>query len=165
MSPGIITDVEKYKKGWTGGLPETPCGFGSRLAETVIQRKVLPAWARKYGVSSVVDVGAGDLNWVNAVCWDVEYTPLDLVPRHESVQKFDLIHQIPPAGDMVMCLWVLNHLPEEHAFAALENLLRAECKCLVYTWWPAMADFLDLGADESVVIRGRIGAELRLVKC
>ena len=165
MKPGIVTEVEKYVKGWSGGLPETPCGFGSKLDQTILQRKVLARWCEQYGIHSIVDVGAGDLNWVKEMKWPhpVHYSPLDLVPRHNIVQPFNLIESVPPDCDMVWCLWVLNHLPEDHARVALGNLKQTKAKYLVYTWWPAMADFLDLYPVEHVTIRPNIGAELRLV--
>ena len=29
----IVTNPDKYKQGWTGGLPETECGSGSKISE------------------------------------------------------------------------------------------------------------------------------------
>lgn len=167
MKSDIITDVEKYKKGWHGGLPETPCGFGSKMDQTGPQRAWIPRMVEKYNIRSIVDVGAGDLNWMRHIKWphEVEYTPLDLVPRHESVKPFDLLQAIPPQADLVMCLWVLNHFPEEQAKIGLDNLLASKPKYIMYTWWPAMFPFLDLGYDEVVVMRERKRPELRLVKC
>lgn len=158
---GIITDPDKYREGWAGGLPETPCGFGSKVSETVIQREWLPRMAARHGVHSVVDIGAGDLNWMQHVDWEVQYTGLDLVPRHPDVQTFDICRQVPPTADLALCLWVLNHLPEADAFTALDNMRAAGFRFLAYTWWPGMLQSMDLGFDEHVVIRPRIGAELR----
>ena len=59
--PDIITDAAKYRKGWTGGLPETKCGNGSRMRTTKIQRAWIPEIVKKYNIKSVADVGAGDL--------------------------------------------------------------------------------------------------------
>lgn len=159
-------EPHEFERGWHGGLPETPCGFGSKLSETVIQRKVLADWIAQYSVFSIVDVGAGDLNWIRHMDWPhaVAYTPLDLVPRHPDVRQFDLVHSAPPKADMTLCLWVLNHLPEESAKRAAENLLK-NTSLLVYTWWPAMPDYLDFGCMDAVVIRPRIKAELRLLEC
>lgn len=41
---------------------------------------------------------------------------------------------------------------------ALDNLLKADIRYLVYTWCPAMPAFLDLGYTDRVVIRKRIAA-------
>ena len=156
-----------FQQGWASGLPETACGRGSKLERTVAQRAALARWVEQYEIHSIVDIGAGDLNWIQAVKWPwpMEYTGLDLVPRHPAVSAFDLIYQVPPPADCGMCLWLLNHLPEHHARQALFNLQRAEYRFLIYTWWPAMADFLDIGYDESVAINPVKNAELRLLCC
>lgn len=167
LLPGVITEVAKYQKGWTGGLPETPCGLGSKISETVIQREWIPQMIGKYDIRTIADIGAGDMNWIDLVVWPhpVHYRAFDLVPRRPAVQPFDIIQQVPDSVDCIMCLWVLNHLPEDHARQALENVLASGSKYLMLTWWPAMADFMDLEPIESVMIRKRIGAEIRLIRC
>ena len=156
-----------FNVGWASGLPETVCGAGSTLERTGPQRKALAAWVERYDIHSLVDIGAGDLHWIQAINWPwpMEYTALDLVPRHPAVSPFDLIYKVPPDADCGMCLWLLNHLPEHHARQALYNLQQAKYRCLIYTWWPAMADFLDLGWDERVTINPAKAAELRLLCC
>ena len=164
---GIITEAGKYVKGWSGGLPETPCGFGSRIAETRTQRDWIPEMVAKYDIRTIADIGAGDLNWLPLIQWPhpVTYSAYDLVPRRPTVKKFDIIHKIPKPVDCLMCLWVLNHLPEAHARQALDNLKASGSKYMMLTYWPAMFDFLDIEPIESVVIRQRIKADIRLVKC
>lgn len=170
----IVTEVEKYASGWTGGLPETPCGYGSKLDQTVIQREWIPRMVEKYSIQTIADIGAGDLNWMREMQWPrpVEYEAFDLVPRDPSVKRFDLIHEVPPHRDLLMCLWLLNHLPVEHAKAAQDNLLAAGSKYVMVTWWDEMDDYLDLPALEEVQIREDYNSEgkkrtfwLRLVKC
>lgn len=155
---------EEFKRGWISGRPETPCGAGSTVAATLKQRKVLAGWIKKYKIESVVDVGAGDLNWVRLMKLDIDYRPLDLVPRAPEVKQFDLVHEIPPACDMVWCLWLLNHLAEYRAKAALDNLLQTDCRFIIYTWRPALSELLDICPTEYVVINAEKQAELRLVK-
>lgn len=158
-------NYQEFKRGWISGLPETPCGAGSTVAATLKQRQILSRWLGKYRIQSVVDVGAGDLNWVRLMDLDIDYQPLDLVPRAPEVRAFNLIEQVPPACDMVWCLWLLNHLSDEHALEAMENLLKTECRYIVYTWWPGMADFLDICPTEYAMIKAEKQSELRLVKC
>jgi hypothetical protein len=130
----IITEVKKYHEGWRGGLPETPCGNGSKLSQTVEQRKWIPDLIRKYEIKTIADIGAGDLNWIKHTdLGDVEYTPYDLVPRHPDVVQFDLLAQVPPQVDMLMCLWVLNHFPAKHCVHAITNLLYSRSKYLLVT--------------------------------
>ena len=164
---------QEFQRGWTGGLPETPCGHGSKISQTKVQRQWIPRMVEKYAIRTIADIGAGDLRWIEKVKWPhpVYYHPFDLVPRRKEVTEFDLIHEIPPESDLVMCLWLLNHLPEESAKAALQNLLFSGCKYLIYTWWDEMPGFLDLGAMESTLIRTnyrgphKISYELRLIEC
>ena len=167
LKPRLVTDIRKYHTGWTGGLPETPCGYGSRVDQTELQRATLARWVREYSVSTLVDVGAGDLNWIRHVAWPhpVAYIPLDLVPRHPDVREFDLVEQVPPPCDMVLCLWVINHIPEERARAAWANLLKTDCRYIVYTYWPAMWEWSDVPHIDSISLRENIQAELRLIQC
>jgi hypothetical protein len=161
----IVKDSQKWERGWTGGLPETPCGLGSRVSNTVQQRAALARWAREYDIGTVGDIGAGDLNWSRYIDWPpgVRYSAWDLVPRHRDVIEFDLIKEIPPKFDLIMCVWVLNHLTEPDARQALRNLWLSNSRLLVYTWRPKMFDFLDLDPIESVVIWRDKDVELRLV--
>lgn len=130
----LITQVDKYKKGWTGGLPETPCGHGSKLAVTTAQREWIPRIIEKYGIHTVADIGAGDMNWIKKTeLGDIEYTPYDLVPRLPEVKPLDLVTEVPPHVDMIMCLWVLNHFPYEHCQAAIQNIKDSGSKFLMMT--------------------------------
>lgn len=160
----ITSDIAKYQRGWSSGRPETECGSGSKVDQTEIQREWIPRMVEKYQIHSISDVGAGDLNWIPLVEWPypIHYRAFDLVPRHVGVIQFDLVQQVPEPDTLILCLWVLNHLPDDSARQALGNLLASGSKYLMYTWFPAMADFLDLGSIESVVIRDQ--RELRLIQ-
>ena len=173
MNKTIITDVAKYEKGWIGGLPETPCGYGSRLNQTKVQRTWIPAMVAKYGIKTIGDIGAGDLNWIEHVEWPkrVSYEAYDLVPRKPEVKPLDLIHEVPPQRDLLLCLWLLNHLPADHAKAAQDNLLASGSEYVMVTWWDEMDSILDLKPIEETIIRtnyNRAGREitywLRLIK-
>jgi len=129
----IVADVGKFQRGWTGGLPETPCGYGSKIKVTEMQRNWIPGIVAIYGIKTVADIGAGDLNWIGLMDWDVEYTAYDLVPRKPEVIKFDLISEVPPEVDMIMCLWVLNHLPMDASRAAIQNIKYSGSRYLMMT--------------------------------
>jgi len=134
MKSGIITEKEKYKKGWTGGLPETPCGYGSKLSATKKQRDWMPEIFEKYNIKSIADIGAGDLNWIKHIdLGDIEYQAFDLVPRHPEVRSFDLLKKVPPKVDLIICLWVLNHMPYDHCKQAIKNLKKSGAKYLMMT--------------------------------
>lgn len=88
----------------------------------------------KYGIRTVADIGAGDLNWIlRTSLGEVDYTAYDLVPRHPSIVKFDLVTEIPPSVDMIMCLWVLNHFPIDNSRKAIANLKASGSKYLMMT--------------------------------
>lgn len=164
----IVSDPEKYRRGWTSGLPSTKCGYGSRIDQTKIQRKWIPKVISEYGIASVADIGAGDLLWIDTIELGCDYKAYDLVPRHPSVIEFDLLTDEIPKADCLMVIWVLNHLPPKMARIATEKLLNSGAKYLMYTYEPRMWDFTDLEAVESVVIRHRSdergNVELRLVE-
>ena len=131
----LIEDKEKYEQGWTGGLPETKCGYGSTLRATKKQRDWIPEIIESYNIYSIADIGAGDLNWIKEteLPSEVEYWAYDLVPRHPEVIKFDLVKEVPPPVDMIMCLWVLNHFPYDECKTAIENLKKSGSRYLLMT--------------------------------
>jgi hypothetical protein len=131
----IVGDREKFSRGWQSGMPETPCGSGSTMARTAAQRAWLPGMLQRHGVRSIADIGAGDLNWIQATAIPagVAYTAYDLVPRHPRVRAFDLVTDMPPAVDLIMCLWVVNHLPYEAARKAIANLRASGARLLLMT--------------------------------
>lgn len=123
MNTDIVSDVAKYRTGWTGGLPETECGYGSTLDATEAQREWIPALFRRHNIRTVADIGAGDLNWIQHTdLAGIEYKAYDLVPRHPAVKAFDLLQEVPPRVDCIMLLWVLNHLPFDECRQAIKNL-------------------------------------------
>jgi hypothetical protein len=162
----IVRDANKWQNGWIGGMPETPCGAGSQVARTVKQRAALARWTREHGIFTVADIGAGDLNWSRLIDWPpgLRYSAWDLVPRDPSVIEFDLVREIPPKVDLLMCVWVLNHFPQRDAKEALRNLRLSGSQFLAYTWRAEMFDFLDLEPIDSVEIWRDKAVELRLVK-
>jgi hypothetical protein len=167
MIKGIVTETEKYKQGWRGGLPETACGWGSRVVNTKAQREWIPHIIEKYGIKTIADMGAGDLNWITLMDMKgAEYTPYDLVPRKPEVVKFDLITQIAPKVDMLMCLWVLNHFPYPSAERAFLHLRRSGSKYLLMSyrqeWAQEQPPALNVVPLETLVMNNR-KYQLRLI--
>jgi len=168
----VVNNAEKFRQGWRGGLPETPCGFGSRMDQTAAQREWIPHIAWKYGLRTVADVGAGDLNWMRHVEWPdgTVYTAYDLVPRSAEVQAFDVRLSVPPAVDLIVCLWVLNHLPFDDCRAALDNIRCSGARYLMMTDRPKWhheqpPELVELAqsAVESLLLRPESGDRIVLV--
>jgi len=164
----VITAPAQFAKGWKGGLPETLCGAGSTLANTKAQRKWLAKLISELGITSIVDVGAGDLNWIRHVNLDgVEYIPLDLYPRMPEVQRFDLVREVPPRADMLLCLWVLSHLPIEDCQRAIENLRASGAEWLLMTdrprWHGEQPPEIRMEAQEELLLNPKTGDRIILV--
>jgi len=131
-------NIEKYQKAWQSGLPETPCGSGSKMENTKQQREWIPEIIKNFNIKTISDIGAGDLNWISTIGLpdDVTYTPYDLVPRHPKVVEFDLLANVPPKSDLIICLWLLNHLPREQQEIAMENIKSSGSRYLMITNTP-----------------------------
>jgi len=123
--------MEKVVKGWRS--TETPCGAGSELRNTTNVKSSLLEIVKKYKVKTVVDAGAGDLNWMKHMEWDVQYQGYDLYPRHESVIQFDLTKETLPKSDLILCRHVLNHLSPDYAQKCIDNFSKSESKYLAVT--------------------------------
>jgi hypothetical protein len=132
--------MQKVKKGWRS--QETPCGAGSEVRHTINVRESLLKIVEKYNIQTVVDAGAGDLNWMKYMDWDVDYKGYDLYPRHDSVKQFDLTKEILPESDLILCRHVINHLSIEYAQRCINNFQKSNSKYLAVTncdrqrnWW------------------------------
>ena len=157
---GDVVCVERFSKGWSGGLPETKCGAGSTLKNTEQQRKWIPKIIEKYAIGSIADIGAGDLNWIREMDLSgVDYSAYDLVPRAKGVTQFNLVEQVAPRADMIMCLWVLNHLPMEDSRNAISNLKASGSKYLLMTdrpkWHSEQPDEIHMPHIEELVLNDR----------
>lgn len=125
----------KMRLGWRSHGHETDCGQGSEYGMTVAVRNLLPIICGDYNIQSVLDAGAGDLNWMSLVKWPngVSFRAFDLVPRHPDVEEFDITTQIPPKVDLIICRHVLNHLSVRHAVAAVNNFGDSRSRYLLVT--------------------------------
>ena len=132
------------------------------------QRRWIPDLIDAYDIKSIADIGAGDLNWIKSmdIPNSVHYQAYDLVPRKPEVVKFDLVRQVPPVVDMVMCLWVLNHLPYIDAVAAVANLKASGARYLLMThrekYRADQPPVVDMPFIEHMVLNDR-GDDIRLV--
>ena len=128
--------VKRFAKGWGSGGKETRCGAGSTIASTAHIRPLLRPLFDEYGITSICDAGAGDLNWIRHVdLTGIDYQPFDLVPRHESVTELDITTEVLPACDLILCRAVLNHLNDPQVHAAL-GLFKQAGTYLLATQFP-----------------------------
>jgi hypothetical protein len=124
----MLTDKEMHDRmanGWRAGQPFTACGNGSLPDATTNIRRWLPEICARRGIVTVCDAGAGDLQWMAGMTWDVDYRPFDLVSRHLLVTQRDITRDPLPTCDAILCRMVLNHLDEERVGMALTLFRRS----------------------------------------
>jgi hypothetical protein len=131
-----LTDEQVYieaKTGWKSGGEETPCGLGATMRYSENIRQWLPKIAHKYDIRSLNDAGAGDMNWIQHVEWDVDYRPFDLYPRRKGVVQFDITKATLPTADAILCRFVLNHLGQKRADEAIRRFRNSGARWLIAT--------------------------------
>lgn len=158
----ILLNYKEFLRGWHGGLPETPCGNGSKFHRTAVQRKWIPEKIKEYGITSIADLGAGDLNWASRTAFGCDYAPYDLIPRTQGVIKLDILTDSLPDADAYMVLWVINHMTAEQAKTASTRIMQSNARYLFATHHPKYHNFIDATVLDSVPIVN--GAELRLIE-
>jgi hypothetical protein len=129
--------IARMAMGWARGnmKAESQCGTGSNMSATTAARNWLSIIAKAYDIETVADIGAGDLNWIGAVDWNVQYQGYDVYPRHENVQYFDGTKDVPPKCDLILCRQVMIHLPKDRAYAMLDNFRLSGSTYLAATTW------------------------------
>lgn len=135
-----------YKKNlWSSS--ESRSGTGSTLNYTENLRKELPKLFRKYSIKKVFDAPCGDFNWMSHLLPTVklEYIGGDIVQqliahlngKHRSANisfvHFDLIKEIPPEVDLMICRDCLFHLSFQDTKAVLENFIKSKSTYLLTT--------------------------------
>lgn len=127
-----------YKNNFWGSK-ESVSGSGSNLTCTENLRKELPGLFRMFSVSKVFDAPCGDFNWMRHLLTAVEIKYIGgdivkpLVDRLNAKYKtdrisfihFDLVKDIPPNADLMICRDCLFHLSYEDTRAVLKNYLRS----------------------------------------
>ncbi len=151
----LFTDI--YERAlWNNGDPDVPrSGPGSSVAATVPLRARLATLLEHLHITSVLDVGCGDLTWVSAMRafsdGHVRYHGIDVVPslvaagrrlhgRWAHLTCADARTCTLPAADLVLCKELAIHLEDAQFLDVLRNVARSECKhVLVSTDYAARA--------------------------
>lgn len=137
-----------YRTAYWG--PEHLSGIGSTVAATGPVRAVIERVVKEHGIGSIVDVACGDMVWMPMVLdslrrsgRQVAFTGCDIVPslieRHaaehptERFMHLDLVKDKIPAGDLIVCREVLQHLPVRDIQAGLDNISASGSRYLLAT--------------------------------
>lgn len=125
------------------------------LAETEVIRRFIPHVIESRGIRNVADVGCGDQNWIFDAIPDAEsrgiiYSGFDVLPRHTSVIPFDVTREVLPwKFDLVLCIYVLNHIYPDQAERALRLIKESGSKYLLMSYSDA-DEYSLAGAGELV---------------
>lgn len=135
---------------------ESVSGTGSTREATRHIRKQLPRVFEQYGITSVLDLPCGDLNWMSDVLITgmkgMYYIGGDVVPEiiAENRKKYDLddvdffvmdaISDPLPAVDLIFCRDMLGHFSNADVKLALKNFRASGSKYLLTTTFPQHVD-------------------------
>lgn len=129
---------------FSGGLPETPCGYGSTMRATKGLRAGLVALLSRLGTKVLLDAPCGDLNWISTVDFGrIEYIGVDVSEENleaarkrapdRDIRRVDIVAGSLPPADTVLCRDFLQHLPTTMAQQALANIAATGAKWLLAT--------------------------------
>lgn len=124
---------------------ESVSGPGSELKVTRKMREDLSKLLRRFEIKSLADAPCGDLNWMRYVdIGDCEYIGIDIV--EELIEKnkrefgdtrefrhLNLIENIIPKVDLIICRDMLAHLTDEQIVKVLRNFKQSGSKYILMT--------------------------------
>jgi SAM-dependent methyltransferase len=135
---------------------ESRSGGGSTVSRTSKIRNQLPELLRAKGIGSICDAGCGDFNWMKHVdLRQIEYIGVDIVGEmiaannrnYGSSDKCflerDIIRDVLPMTDLILCREVLHHLSFEDICSATINFKKC-AKYLIATSNPYMIENVDI---------------------
>jgi hypothetical protein len=133
------------------GSEETPCGPGSTLKGTEIIRTELSSCLTALGIKTLVDAPCGDCNWIFTLAYNFDYyIGCDIVPQLISTlqveasnerrrfQVADIVKDLLPTADAVLCRDCLVHLPLQMVQHALQNFMLSGFEYALLTTYPGV---------------------------
>ncbi len=124
---------------------ETVSGPGSTLRVTQKMRQELSALLKRFNIKSIADAPCGDCNWMRYVdIGECKYIGIDIVQNlieknrktfggTREFMHLNLIENIIPQVDMIICRDMLTHLTYEQIFNVLRNFKQSGSKYLLAT--------------------------------
>lgn len=125
---------------------ESFSGPGSRRDSQCVKDALeqLSAVTMQFGIRSVADIPCGDFNWISAFLAahpEVDYIGYDIVAqliernRREfplrQFAKLDIVAEIPPPADLILCKDLFNHLRFDDVARAIANMRASRTKYLL----------------------------------
>lgn len=154
---------------------ESVSGCGSFLKNTKEIRGFISSVIIKYSIKSIADCPCGDWNWMQYVdLTDINYTGLDVVQplvqanntlygkSNINFRHFNILTEIPPRADLLICRDLLFHLNLADQKIAAENLKKSGSRLIMTTTFPWITENAELQPRELMAGWGyrHINAEL-----
>lgn len=144
--------------------PETRSGPGSRIDQTQAIRNALPIIIETLGITSLLDAGCGDFNWMKETDLSKlkHYIGIDIVPdiiQNNSsqfktssctFQELDLVHSPLPTCDAILCRDCLQHLSYEDIHSFISQVKISGAKYLIASTYPYLTTNNDLSTQEQL---------------
>lgn len=137
--------------------PETRSGTGSSIDSTRVLREELPAALRELGTRVLLDAPCGDFAWIRRVDLSgVRYIGGDIVRTivtenqrtyaddTRSFTELDLVNDLLPEADTLLCRDCLVHLSYANIGSVLENVKRSKIRYMLLTSFPGREDNTDV---------------------
>jgi hypothetical protein len=128
------------------------------LIQTERIREEIPRMLKSLGAGSLVDAPCGDFFWMKEVCLPVQrYVGIDVVPELiransekygntcRSFLEMNIIEEVVPCADIVLCRDCLVHLTFEQCFKIIENFRKSGSPYLLTTTFTDRTRNEDLG--------------------
>lgn len=155
----VFTSIAKANS-W--GSKESVSGPGSTLAATRSLRRVLPKVLYRFDILSLVDAPCGDMNWMSHLDYrfqkfiGVDIVPVIIDPLREMFlpepnyhfQTGNIVTDILPRADAVLCRDCLVHLPNAAVLEALKRFRLAGFKFLIATTFTRRMENPDINFGE-----------------
>lgn len=154
-----LNTKEKFTEIYRNNLwnnEESRSGGGSTVARTSKLRSQLPELLREKGIRSMCDAGCGDFNWMKHVdLTNIKYLGVDIVgdmiaannkkyrSNNKSFLELDVIRDVLPTADLILCRECLFHLSFEDIFSAILNFKKSGARYLAATHNPGIVENVD----------------------
>lgn len=141
------------------GSAESLSGGGATLQYTENLRQKMPMLFHEYGIKTVFDAPCGDMNWMQYVLKNAEFSYLggDIVAeiveknkitfKNQNVDfvKFDITADTFPTADVWICRAVLYHLSNRDICLALTKFIDSNIKYILTT--NCVTDYAHINED------------------
>jgi|SRR2546426_5041277 len=136
---------------------ESLSGGGSTIKRTIKIRQQLPGFLHSYNIKSICDAGCGDFNWMQHLkCTPINYIGVDIVNdiisrnnaqygnANTRFLDLDIIHDIVPTVDLILCRQCLFHLSNTDIGSAIRNFIISRSTYLLVTHHPHVSANTDI---------------------